>query len=197
MRTAFLFAAILWALYCARYPCRKSLRAYLIAALVVNIGTEVSLFAFGETARAYAIAYAIFTAIGLLAALNVARDLLAIRWHAIAGAGAALLVVLRAYAGLAKPLHFYDWFALTEGAALTLAGTALLFSAAHHERPKIWLTLGVLWIIQAGFRVGFVLSISSLAWLNLNDWLPTVLVVGAYGFLGMKLKEGGMKTSTQ
>lgn len=197
MRTGALFAAILWALYCARYPCRKSLRAYLVAALVVNIGTEVSLFAFGETARAYAILYACFTAIGLLAALNVARDCLAKRWHVLAGAAAALLVVLRAYAGLAKPLHFYDWFALAEGAALTLAGTALLFSAAHHERPKIWLTLGVLWIVQACVRVGFVLSLPSPTWLNLNDWLPTVLVVGAYGFLGMQLKEGGLAVSTQ
>lgn len=188
MRTIALFAFLIWALGASRAClCPKSLRAYLAAALVVNIGIEASLLAFGETARSYAIAYALFTAIGLLAALNVARDCLAKRWHAIAGAVAALLVVLRAYAALEKPLHFYDWFALVEGAALTLAGTSLVFSAAHHERPKLWLSLAALWLIQAVFRLGFVMSLPSPTWLHLNEVLPTVLVCGAYGYIALQL----------
>lgn len=193
MRIAVEFAAIFWALGCALYPCPKSLRLYLLAALVAVTGAEASLAFYGETSREYAILYALFTAIGLLAALNVARDQLAKHWHVFAGIGAALLVDARVYAGLAKPLRFYDWFALTEGAALVVAGTAILFSAAHQKTPKVWATLGILWIVQAAFRLGFVLSLPSLAWLNLNEWLPTLLVVGAYGFIGMKLKEGGIQ----
>lgn len=132
----------------------------------MNIGTEASLLAFGETARAYTVLYACFTALGLLA---------------------ALLVVLRAYVALEKPLHFYDWFALVEGAALTLAGTSLVFSAAHHERPKLWLSLAALWLIQAVFRLGFVMSLPSPTWLHLNEVLPTVLVCGAYGYIALQL----------
>lgn len=163
----------------------------------MNAGEYANAFAFRETEPAYAMLFACFETLGLLAALNVARDMLAKRWHLWAGCGAALLLAMRAYIGMAKPLHFWGWFALLEGAVLTLAGTALLFSAAHHGQPKVWGTLGVLWIAQAGFRVGFALSVSSLAWLNLNEWLPTLLIVGAYGFLGMKLREGGLAVSEQ
>lgn len=190
MRQLALFGAILWALGASlAYPCPKSLRTYLCAALAVNIGTEASWYAFGETSHAYAVAYALFTLLGLLAALNVARDCLARYWHVLAGIGAAGLAVARTYAGLTKPLHFYDYFALTEGAVLFLAGTTLVFSAAHQEHRAIWVTLAALWILQAVFRLGFVLTLPSPAWLNVNEWLPTFLVCAAYGWVAMRLSD--------
>ena len=192
MRFAALLFAAVWAQWFAlRYPCPKSLRLYFAANLIYLLGTQPFLFLFGRTSVQYEVAYYGFAALHSIGALNVAREQLARRWHLAAGFIVGAAIAWRAYAGFAKPLQAYQWFALLEGGTLALAGTALCYSAARNTRAGIMLALAALWQALAWFRLGFAIDNNSELWHRLNLFLPTYFVCIAFGWIGLRLWEDG------
>lgn len=197
MRFTALLLASVWALAASlAVPCPKSLRLYFAANLAYTAGTQPFLYWAGETSFAYALAYYIAATIHFAAALNVAREELKRRWHLALGILITVAVVGTAHSGLLAPIHTYQWFALAEGGALVLAGTALGYSAAHSQHIGIMLTLSFLWLALAVFRFGFALSEPSAIWLALNEVLPTVFVCGALGWIGIRLMEGRQESDS-
>jgi hypothetical protein len=189
MKSVALFLAILWAFACSlAYPCPKSLRIYLAAMLAANV--EIQLFrGYGETSFTYATAYYIGTCVILAAMLNMVRDNYRKLWHVLLGAVATAFIIWKAWGGLPHPLPTYDKFYLLEGGTLTFCGAVLSYSAPHVTRADVPLTLGFLWLALAGFRLGFALNLPSLTWLKLNEVLPYVFVIGAMGWVGIRLRE--------
>jgi len=78
------------------------------------------------------------------------------------------------------------------GAVAILAGTGIILcgSAVYHsgKNKLIAFTLGILFIAQSLWNIGFVLHSSQL-WDKANYVLPTMLCLGAWGYLGMKLRN--------
>ncbi|SRR6266436_3824443 len=192
MRTVALLTAICWAQFCSTYfPCPQCLRFYLAASLAANVGIIVTWHLFPENSLEYAVLYCLLTAANLAAAYYVAWDRLSNQWHAAIGYFCAVIVTALAYNALPKPLHYYAWIAIVEGAALALAGTTLLFSAAHWPMNSIYFSLALLWLAQCVFRLDFILNVKAQAWLNANEYVPIVLVCLALGWVGYRLKAQG------
>jgi len=174
-------------------PCPKPLRWYFASEVLHTVLTQPFLFWYGETSSAYALAYYVTKILLLAAALVLAVSQTARRrWPLIAGAIVAGIVAGRAATGMPHPFHVYSVFSIFEGWVLADAGTILIFSAAYLSDKimrRIALTLSLLWLALAWFRMGFTLSLPSETWLKLNEVLPTLFVCAALGWSGLKLTE--------
>jgi hypothetical protein len=82
------------------------------------------------------------------------------------------------------------WLGLAAGAILIGTGIILCgmvpFNAGKDRAAA--LVLGLLFILQSLWNVGFVLH-SSAMWDRANYVLPTILCLGAWGYLGIKLRS--------
>lgn len=175
-------AAIVWALW----RCRQSLglTAYFCAQLAYVPATRYYAWVYGDSSSVYAIIYSLFTAIILLAALNLALRPVFERahpWRAIAAAGVLSVTLARsAYLGLDHQPQYYDYIGIGEGVTLAFAGILMGGVSYWTEKPLLFLCLGLLWLAQCAFRVGFYMHLTEIAWLEANWYVPAW--IGIVGF---------------
>jgi hypothetical protein len=82
------------------------------------------------------------------------------------------------------------WLGLGAGTVLAGSGAILYVSASYHSGNdrKVGLILGLLFIAQSVWNLGFVLN-SSAVWNKSNYVVPTMLCLSAWGYLGMRLRQ--------
>jgi hypothetical protein len=128
--------------------------------------------------RAYGMIYSLFGSIVLLAAVGVAWDLLRNlrgRWKS---AGIALVIVSgfthTTYLGLSS-IRWWDVVCLTEASVFMWAGIVVLYTVymARRFEDVVNFTLGVYWVLLAGFNYIFLIVYPR--WLSLNLWVPQAM----------------------
>jgi hypothetical protein len=104
--------------------------------------------------------------------------------------------VFVSYRHLSKPLHAAEWLGIAAGAILVACGTLLGVSAPyHHGKDRaVALTLGLLFIFQSLWNVGFVLH-SIEEWEKANYVVPTMLCVAGWGWLGFVLRSSSKRSA--
>jgi len=82
------------------------------------------------------------------------------------------------------------WLGLGAGTILAGTGAILYVSSFYHSRKDrtVGLVLGLLFIAQSVWNLGFVLGSSSW-WDRVNYVIPTMLCLAAWGYLGMRLRQ--------
>ena len=161
----------------------------------VNLCLYSTLIFYDESTAEYARVWALCTVLLTMTYLGLTRFFLAKHpVKSLAIGSAALLCVFCVtvtYTHLEKPLHFYDWLALAAGAILVSCGTVLGVSAPYHfgRDRAVALVLGLLFIAQSLWQVGFVLHLPSEAWERANFVIPPVMCIGAWGWLGFSLRK--------
>jgi hypothetical protein len=186
MRFCFLFAAILF----AGWRTRKSLgfAAYFFAQGSYMLATEYALLRHGETSLYYAWTYAVFTGLILITCLALALPPLwerSYHWRALAIAFVLALTLAHiAFKGLDHPVQYYDYIGITEGSALFLAGMIMAGVSYWTGKPLLFLILGLLWLAQCWFRIGFYMHVTSEAWLRANWMVPTWIGIIGFSLVG-------------
>ena len=101
---------------------------------------------------------------------------------AVAAIGTARI----AYLGAGGHLRLAGWIVLLDAATLLWAGFLLGATAAYYEREELLtgLILGVLWIIQSGFKFGWLIGWHTLEWQHMNQWIPATLCIAAFSLVG-------------
>lgn len=188
MRIFLLVASIFWAITA---PLPKALRHYFSAQLAYTVVTTPVLWRFGNTSRAYAVVYGLFTALILVPVVEIAWESLLSREFRLRVVVLSLLlsvcVTRLAYLGLGHEASLANWIVLAEAAILHWAGVVLGMAAVHVKSRDVVLVLSLLWISQSTFFFGFCLHDSPL-WDKLGYVVPTGLCVAAFSWIGWRLR---------
>ena len=167
-----------------------SLRRYLWAQLVYIPFVWAAGWLWGDWNWRYAAVYAGFTVVILLAILGVIREqLTAWRYPArLAGMTFLLGMVLTrgAFVGAKASFDGYGAISLGEGFFLSWAGILAAFVAPYTKRPDITFTLGMLWIVQAGYDFGWLLH--GRLWQEWNWLVPPLTGMVAFSLLAWRLR---------
>ena len=179
-------AAILWALWRTRKS--LALAAYFFAQLAYVPATRYVAWRYGDTSNYYVWTYGLFTGLILLAALNLALRLIFRRRHPWRAIACALVLAITlahiAFSGLDHPAAYYDYIGISEGVTLAFAGVLLGGVSFWTEKPLLFLCLGLLWLGQCWFRLGFYMHITEQQWLRANWTVPAWLCIGGFALVG-------------
>lgn len=185
-----LVAAILWV---AISEPPKYLWNYLLAQGVVNICLFTVVRFYPVESRQYHVTWAMCSTLLAASYFSLARQFLAkhpAKWMAIVCAAfLAICFGLVTIHGLPHPVRFPAWLGLAAGMVLVSTGAVLGVSAPYHfgRDRLVALTLGFLFLAQSLWQVGFVLH-DSPAWDKANFVIPCLLCVGAWCWLGRRLR---------
>lgn len=183
MRFAVLIGATVWAMSA---PLSKRENLYFYAQILYLVVTEIFLLLGGDRSLAYGLSYEILTAIILSTVALVTWENKPRLLILVIGTCASLVVFLRAYEELTKPLRYFSWGYLFEGSILIGCGFMLVFCYVEKKiKQHTVITIGLLWILLGLFRLGFVLQITSPLWLHLNWVIPSWLVTAAFILVGV------------
>jgi hypothetical protein len=192
VRTLSLLAAACYAAWQARAIPIVCL--YFLAQILYTIAVEATLRVSGATSKAYLGVYAIFTAIVLLMAFWVVWDNIScftyrLRRMALYAVTATCLTRF-VEVGVGHPLGTAAWVVLAEGGILYFLGSILCATAVYSERNgDVRLILGILWLCQAGLFWGFELGLPEVRWLEIGQYVPTMLCVAAFTLCGLRLRQ--------
>ena len=81
-----------------------------------------------------------------------------------------------------------QWIAIIDGVIITAAGLGLAFSAAFSPNRRVYATLTILWMLLGLFDFGYALQPYGM-WRELNDSLLPVMVIGGFGWIGIKQRK--------
>lgn len=159
-----------------------SLFCYFFAqAVYVPVVWGVAHFS-GDTSLEYLVAYSVMTGLILACVAWIALEsVLSARSAAFAGV-LAITVTRMAFVSL-PGAHAYDWVHLVEAGVLLWAALCVGGRAPYLENGAVSLVLGLLWLAQAFFRIGFILHIES--WLAYNWRVPPALCIAAFGLVAL------------
>lgn len=144
---------------------------------------------YGDRSLTYACTYALFTAIILYAIVRIALDCLRTRRYKLRSVSIAFIFAL-----LFARLAFLDasgpYLAINIGEefVLVLAGILTAFSSPYTSRPDLYFILGVFWLCQAGFSLGWVLNWQE--WQDANWLVPPAMACVAFSVLSWRLSRG-------
>jgi hypothetical protein len=84
------------------------------------------------------------------------------------------------------------WLPIVQSLFLTMAGIVMATTVpfSRGQKRAVAAALAILWLAQAGF--GFMFSLflhHSPVWYQLNNWLPTMILVPALAWLGWRLRD--------
>lgn len=156
------------------------------------MAVEATLLAVGDTSHTYAVVYASFTGLVLLAALCIV-------WEAISAytyklrrlslfALTAIVLTRFVFVGIHRQLQFSDWIVLSEGTVLYTCGFALACVSFFSGRKcDIYFILAILWMSQAGFFWAWLLSLPEAIWVLAGWYVPTALVTLGFVLCGLCL----------
>lgn len=192
LRFGSLLGAIIYGLMS---PGRAAWRTYFLAQLFSTVTIEAAYLNFDGTGPVYAVCYLLGTAIILGAQMMLAFDYL--RFHpakivvTLIGIFWAAAICIRTGQLLGRAPTPYQAVQMFE--AFVLIATACVVGLAGgfcgRERRHICSALCILWMTLAGFRIGFVLNISSNLWMALNVLIPTLLVVCGFFTVGWQARK--------
>jgi len=190
MRPLILLLALWW----ARSANGKGIVVmYVDAQILFTVAVYGSLLFMPETSVAYAWVFSLATLPILIACLLIAHR--GYRTHNVKRLAlltslgfTATLLALYAH-GLAHPMRYQDWIAVSEGAILAASGVMTGISAPFAPRPTISMILGVLWLVQASYEFGFSIHMPSPAWDDWNEKVPFLLVVLAMVIIGYERRR--------
>lgn len=183
-----MLAAILCTLFGATAQVPGRIKAYLVAVCAAAPVLWIGDWLLGETSFGYALEYAAVTMIILLTILAITFSEKMTVLTAVIGSCIAILMILLTYGQMPRPVPFYDWFYLAEGAILGGCGASLLFQSWQLPRKDIYAALALLWLLQAAFRLEFALNAKETAWLWLNQHVPQLLVCAAFLWIGTRAR---------
>lgn len=142
---------------------------------------------YGDGSLIYACTYAFFTAIILYSAFRIALDCLRTRRYRLrAVAIAFLLAMIFARIAFLDASGPYLAINIGEGFVLVLAGVLVAFSSPYTSRPDLYFTLGVFWLAQAAFSLGWVLNWQE--WQEINWLVPPLMACVAFSVLAWRLR---------
>jgi len=186
-----LLTAELWLLW--RAP--RYLWNYIAAQAGVTFCLFATLIFYSESTPEYARVWGLCTALLTVTYIGLARFFLSKHPVKSLAIGSAFLLcafcVTLTYSHLAKPLRFYEWLAIAAGGILVSCGTILGISAPYHfgRDRVVALVLGLLFIAQSLWQVGFVLHLPNELWERANYVVPTLFCVAGWGYLGLTLRR--------
>ena len=180
-------AALCFAGLCGK--CGRPVKVY-IAAILLSIPPTWWALGYGENSTLYFCVYAATTCVILAFVGNIARAIFAscnVRAYTslLCFAVAAFFAVTIGLQGF--PFDRNRVFAIVESSTLAAAAFAVGFTLRLLERSE-WntaISLMVLWVSQALFRAGYVMNFDSHAWKVLNEFLPALFAIAAFGWIGV------------
>lgn len=185
MLAVLMFVVLLWVL---RQPMSLSLGAYFAAQLVCLTVLELSWRLLGP-GTSYGWIFAIVTGIVFLSIGWLTwESLLTARYKLRLFAIASLLAMAfsrMAFLGIGRPVAWFDWLVIGEGALLVACGTLIGISAPYSKLPDISLGLSVLWLMQALIAFGFSLHFPN--WNVIDPYARAIIGILGFLFLGWRL----------
>jgi hypothetical protein len=153
---------------------KGALRVYAVLAAFSVAALELAYQAYGFSSI-YTIVYVAVRVPELIAMFWLSR----IRLAAIPGAFGITFMALLAF----RPSSA-GAICLLEGGLFALAG----ISAGLRAKDRITGTLAILWLLLAVYDFGYALGWQAPAWRELNQWWPTALCIGAFGYIGYEVR---------
>ena len=159
----------------------KTLRAYFLAELAGTLILESARHTVSFDSDTYRILYCLaLLPVRLLAYMIAFKTSKWLSLVCIPFAGILLWIALR---GVGEPT-LDQWIIIADGVAVTVAGMALTFTAPFTLHRNVYGTLAILWMLLGLFDFGYVLQPYG-KWQELNDSLLPVMVIGAFGWIGI------------
>jgi hypothetical protein len=145
---------------------------------------------YGDWSPIYAFTYCLFDGIILLCACRIAIDCLRTRRYRLRAAALVLILALAVtrtvFLEAVQPLDRFLVISLVEGFVLVWAGTLALFAGAYTKYPGLYCALGVFWLCQAWYSLGWVMDWKALEEFN---WLiPPATGFLCFSWLAWRLK---------
>jgi len=162
----------------------RTLRLYFIAELVATAILEsvrhVPEFSWSD--NWYRVLYCLCLApVRLLACIVAARTS---SWASLTVVPFAGILLWMGIRGIAGPPSADQWICLLDGVIVTAAGLGLALTAPFTYHRNLYGTLAVLWMLLGIFDFGYTLQPYG-KWRELNDSLLPVMVIGAFGWIGL------------
>lgn len=82
-----------------------------------------------------------------------------------------------------KTHSFGDFITIVESVLLSSFGIIVGLSAPHSDRPMTYGTLGLMFLAQAYFGLGYVFHFGSEAWYESNQWIPAFINIVGVGWI--------------
>lgn len=166
-----------------------SLRHYFAAQLIAALVIEGTLLRFNEHSHLYIAIFVVADVIVFVTMIPLVWTTLSqhpLRSLAVAN-GLAIGLGLSAISASGRDLTFYQWVGAMAGAFLVLCAVCSGMGAAYLSGTsrKIALSLMVMWFVQALYEFGFTLHIESPVWLNVNEFLPSMVVASGCLWLAL------------
>ena len=169
---------------------------FFIANLLYELVTEIPLVIGGDQSRAYAITYAVCTTIWLVMAVGIAIHSLCHHPYPRRRFGVSIMFAIvlgrMVEVGLHHPPSFTDWILLIQGGVLFACGQSIgdaAFYARRYAHDCVQVILAILWLLQAAFFWGYLLSLPEVLAIAIGWWVPTALCVIGFLLIAFCLKR--------
>jgi hypothetical protein len=173
---------------------------YFLAFSVNLVALIVTLWLYGW-GSAYAWVYALSSVPIFLTIAVICREVLRTRQYSFRVSVLALILAATighlTYVGIAHPANAYEWIHLIEGTLLVWAGAILGGCARRTEIPQVSLLLGILWLVQSAFSLGYVLHWDWPSWMGYNWYVPQAIPAVGFSLIGFLVRHQRLATLPQ
>ena len=171
----------------------QAFRTYLISQGIATVGLFLSEHLLGRSSRAYLWAYFALTLLVLVSGGFLAWSAFQLhkaRWLALlAAVGIAIAFDVEAWRHMKGTIG--DYIAIGEAGTLIVCAILIGVSAPYQTQPDrmVSLTMALLWIGLAGFRIGYRVFCGEPYWEIANQVVPCVLVSAAIAWCGALMRR--------
>jgi hypothetical protein len=156
---------------------------YFLSQVLYGVAIEISVHIWGTHSPVYAAIYSIFTLVIISSMFGVLNGKMR-SWNSVLFSFfVGFLVTLVCVASLHSPIPYYKSIFVIEGFFLTACGVFLIFNFQYTRPQWLYFSLGMLWLLLAGFRLCFAMGMGSAFWSKLNWDIPSLLC--SVTFLGI------------
>jgi hypothetical protein len=116
------------------------------------------------------------------------ESLLTARYKLRLSAIASLLAMLFArmsFLGLGRPIEWFDWLVIGEGALLIACGALMGISVPYTKQPDVAIGLSIMWLAQALVAFGYALHWP--AWNVIDPYARALVGMAGFLFIGSRL----------
>lgn len=165
----------------------ENLARYLWASLVYIPFIWAAHVAWDDWDWRYAATYCLFTAAILYCVCRIAWDCVRDRRYRLRPI-AICFILAAVLTKLAKlDLHGqWGWISLAEGFLLLWAGILVAFSGAWRPRWDLYVPLGIFWVLQGGYSLGW--AIHGKLWESINWLVPPAMGCLCFSWLAWRLR---------
>ena len=162
----------------------RILRAYFIAEVASGVVLEAARYVPGFDWDADWYRWLYCGALLPVRMLACAIAVLQTRWPSLTVIPFAGVLLWLSVRGIYGPPSATQWILLVDGTIFMAAALGLALTAPFSYHWKIYCTLVFLWVFVAIFDFGYILQPYG-KWRELNDSLLPVMVIGAFGWIGL------------